>query len=397
MHYFDYAAATPLSSHVLVAMEPYFAEQFYNPSAQYLAAQKVHKAVEQARADVAGTLKTRPQEIIFTAGGTEANNLAIHGVMARFPGANCVVSAVEHDAVMEPAGQYSRKLAAVNPDGRIDTEALEKLIDDKTVLISVMFANNEIGTVQPLAEISKLVKEIRERRQADVIARAKGKGQRAKKTDQSLSLQPLPLLFHTDACQAPNYLRVLPNTLGVDLMTLNGGKMYGPKQSGILFVKTGVELEPLIYGGGQEKSLRSGTENIAGIIGFAKALVDSAAMREAEWLRLVQIQAAGYDFIQKELSKAIINGSKTHRLPNNLHITLPGHDNERLMMALDEQGFMVAAGSACSASSDEPSHVLRAIGLTDAAARSSIRITMGRQTNHESVLKLLATIKELAQ
>lgn len=373
--YFDYAAATPMSPGVLQAMQPFFGAQFYNPSAQYLAARDVHAAIERARADVAGVLGVRLQEVIFTAGGTEANNLAIHGVMARFPEANCVVSAIEHDAVLAPAALYNCKVAPVGIDGRVDLDALEKLIDDKTVLVSIMYANNEIGTVEPLSHVSKLLVEIR--------------WQRTKQGNK------LPLYFHTDACQAPNYLQILPNTLGVDLMTLNGGKMYGPKQTGVLFVKTGIELEPLLRGGGQERNIRSGTENAPGVIGFAAALAETSALREMEWIRMAKIKAAGYEFLKKELQGVIVNGSTGHRLPNNLHLTFPGVDNERLMMQLDEQGFMVAVGSACSASNDEPSHVLKAIGLSDEAARSSVRITMGRATTETDLIALLEVCRKL--
>ena len=375
MHYFDYAAATPLSPTVLSAMQPFFSDLFYNPSAQYLAAHDVRKAVEQARIDVAGIIGSRPQEIIFTAGGTEANNLAIHGIMTRFPDANCVVSAIEHDAVLEPAAQYECKQAPVNTDGRLDLEAFEALIDEKTVLVSVMYANNEIGTVQPLAAVQKILTHILSKR-AD-------------------SGNDMPLYFHTDACQAPNYLQVLPNTLGVDMMTLNGGKIYGPKQAGVLFVKSGIELEPLVRGGGQERNLRSGTENVAGIIGFAAALKEAHAMRERESARVSELSYEAIKFITKEMPGAVLNGAFGYRLPNNLHITFPGQDNERLMMMLDEQGFMVAVGSACSASSDEPSHVLKAIGLSDADAQASLRITMGRDTTGESLLGLLEACKNL--
>lgn len=375
MHYFDYAAATPLSPTVQKAMEPYFVEQFYNPSAQYLAAQKVRKAVEQARADVAGVLGVRAREIIFTAGGTEADNLAICGIMQLFPGANCIISAVEHDAVLEPAARFDYTIAPVDAQGVVDVAALKQLIDDKTVLISVMYVNNEIGTVQPLSTVTKLVKEIR--------------WQRAKTGNK------LPLYVHTDACQAPNYLQVLPNTLGVDMMTLNGGKIYGPKQSGALFVKSGIALAPIIYGGGQEHGLRSGTENVPAVVGFAAALVETAQMRETEWLRMTQVKAAGYEYLEKHLPSATVNGSLKHRIPNNLHLTFPGQDNERLMMALDEQGFMVAVGSACSASSDEPSHVLKAIGMSDKDAQSSLRITMGRSTTEADLVALLSALKNL--
>lgn len=375
MSYFDYAAATPVSDAVLAAMQPYYVKAFYNPSALYLAAQEVKQAVVTARTAVARELGCKASEIIFTAGGTESDNLAIRGVMEQFPASNCVVSAIEHDAVLAPAGCYESRLAAVKPDGRIDMDYLKDLIDDKTVLVSIMHANNEIGTIQPLHDIANLLKRIRAERKA--------------------AGNTLPLYFHTDACQAANHLPLLVSSLGVDLMTLNGGKIYGPKQSGILFVKTGVQLEPQILGGGQERGLRSGTENVPAVIGFAAALAETSDVRTAEAERLRGLQKLFVDAVSKKQPEIIINGSLTHRLPNNVHLTIPGTDNERLMMELDERGIMVATGSACSASSDEPSHVLTAIGLSEPEARSSLRITFGRQTTEADVHNLLTHLLEL--
>lgn len=375
MHYFDYAAATPISDEVVAAMRPYFADKFFNPSAMYLAAQDVKRDIAGARENVADVLQCRPSEVIFTAGGTESDNLAVRGVMDMHPDANCVVSAVEHEAVLSPASRYDKRIAAVKPDGRVDVAGLKKLIDDKTALISVMYANNEIGAVQPLREISQLVKsKLQDRRSRGV------------KT---------PLYFHTDAAQAPNYLPLLVNNLGVDLMSLNGGKIYGPKQSGILFVRTGVRLSPQILGGGQERGLRSGTENAAAVAGFAAALRHAAELRTDETARIQELSAEFMSRLLAEHPEAAINGSLEHRLPNNVHVTFPGVDNERLIMELDERGIMAAAGSACSASSDEPSHVLKAVGLTDQEARASLRFTFGRQTGAESIEALLKALRDL--
>ncbi len=376
-HYFDYAAATPMSDDVKNAISGYLSDDFYNPSASYINAQNVKSDVEKARQTVAGIIGAKPSEIIFTAGGTEANNLAIQGLMSQYTNANCIVSAVEHPSVLEVAKLYKNKIAPVKNDGRIDLEQLKKLIDDQTVLISLMYVNNEIGTIQPLAKISQMVKEIR--------------SERTKKGND------LPLYLHTDACQAPNYLNVLVNTLGVDLMTLNGGKIYGPKQSAILFVKTGVKLRPLIYGGGQERAMRSGTENVSGVVGFAEALKETSEKRESEQTRLEDIKNEALAYIKKEMPTVQLNGSKDYRIANNLHLSFDGQDNETLMMALDEKGFMVAVGSACKASSDDPSHVLKAIGLSDEQAQSSIRITLGRDSTKESVLELLKMCKKLSK
>jgi cysteine desulfurase len=373
--YLDYAAATPLDERVLTAMQPYFSERFYNPSATYLAAKDVSRGLEKARTVVAHWLGARPSEIIFTAGGTEANNLAIHGVLRQFPAANVVVSAVEHESVLVPAHDYGCHEVAVQKDGTIDLIALEAAIDDKTVLVSVMYANNEVGTIEPIREVSQLIAKARQERQKKGITS--------------------PLYLHTDAAQAANYLDLHVARLGVDMMTLNGGKIYGPKQSGALFVGSHVILKPLIQGGGQERNLRSGTENIAQSIGFAEALNLAQDMRAGETERLQELQRYFYESIEAKTPQAVINGSRKKRLPNNVHITVPGQDNERLLIQLDEAGILAAAGSACSASSEEPSHVLRAIGLTDGEAQASLRFTMGRMTTKEQIEFTTSTLSKL--
>lgn len=365
MIYLDHAAATPLDPEVLAAMQPYFTDLFYNPSANYMAAQNVRSKLEQARADVATVLGARASEIIFTAGGTESDNLAIAGIMRQHPEANVVVSAIEHDAVLEIAGQFNCSAALVSEQGMINLDDLAAKINDHTVLVSVMYANNEVGTIQPLRKVAQLLDNIRE------VRRKAGNS--------------LPLYFHTDACQAANYLDLHVSRLGVDLMTLNGGKIYGPKQSGILFVSSKVQLQPLIRGGGQERNLRSGTENVAACVGFAKALQIAQAKRHDEVKRLSELQQLAYRSIEEAVPQTVINGSLKHRLPNNVHLTLPGEDNERLLVELDERGILAAAGSACSASKEEPSHVLRAMGVSDADAQSSLRITAGRRTTGQDM------------
>ena len=371
--YLDYAAATPVDPRVMAVMQPYLIDKFYNPSAQYLAAKDVSKAVSTSRAAIAKLIGARPTEIIFTAGGTEANNLAIRGVMEQFPEANLVVSAIEHEAVLEPAVQHRVRLAKVKQDGIIDVEELVACIDDNTALVSVMYANNEIGTIQPLKQIARSLEGIRALRQK--------KGNK------------LPLYFHTDACQAASWLDLHVNSLGVDLMTINAGKIYGPKQCGALFVKTGLAIQPQILGGGQEQGRRSGTENVAGIIGFAKALQLVQDIRQKEVLRMQGLQTQFISGLQKALPTVIINGSLKHRLPNNVHITVPDEDNEKLMMQLDESGIQCAVGSACSASNDKPSHVLEAIGLSEKSAQSSLRFSMGNATTASDIK---TTIKTLA-
>jgi cysteine desulfurase len=390
--YLDYAAATPIDDSVQKAMKPYYSDNFYNPSATYLKARSVKKDLESARNKVARLLGSRSSEVVFTAGGTEANNLAIHGIMSRWSGSNVIISDIEHASVRQPACKYDYKVVPVDGLGIIDNDKLKKLIDDKTVLLSIMLANNEIGTIQNLATIFKLVKEIRHER--------------------ILQGNPLPLYLHSDACQAANYLS-LKNPIA-DLMSLNGGKIYGPKQSGVLYVNRAVKLSPIIEGGGQENGWRSGTENVAQVIGFAEALEKAQNMRDVETTRLANIQYQAIDRLIDLIPGAVVNGSAQsllqkdvlpglkkkaaiagNRLANNLHITIPGQDAERLMMQLDEQGFMCAVGSACSASSEEPSHVLSAIGLSEEDARASLRLSFGRGTKSSDVIKCIEALAKI--
>ncbi len=375
--YLDHAAATPLDSTIQKAMEPYLSEVFYNPSATYLPARQAREAIEQARTDVAHWLGARSTEVILVAGGTEGNNLAIAGVMANFPNCSVTVSGIEHESVLEPAAQFNCSVTLTTGEGRVDLEDLRTKIHDDTVLVSVMYANNEVGTLQPLQQISALIKKI-----------LAGRHQAGNQT---------PLYLHTDACQAANYLDLHVSRLGVDLMTLNGGKIYGPKQTGVLYVASHVQLTPIIRGGGQERNLRSGTENVAGAVGFAAALTAAQQMRGAESKRLAGLQQRAMKQLKSTLPTAALNGSMKARLPNNLHVTLSGSDNERVLLQLEEHGILAAAGSACSASSDEPSHVLRAMGLSDVDARSSLRFTFGRSTYEEDIDYLVKTLAEITK
>lgn len=370
--YLDHAAATPVDSAVLSTMLPYFSDNFCNPSALYTEALEVKKALEEARSSIAQSIGARSSEIIFTAGGTESVNLAIKGVMESFLEAEMVYSAIEHDAVRETASSYNVVECPVDAKGRVILDELERRISDKTVLISVMYANNEIGTVQPISEIVAFVATVRKDRKNRNVS--------------------LPLYVHTDACQAPNYLDCNVARLGVDLMTLNGGKIYGPKQSGVLYRRTGVAIIPQIRGGGQEFGARSGTENIAFAVGFAKALETAVKKRNGEVINMSKLAKA---FTNELVEKhgAIVNGSVKHRLPNNIHVTFPGVDNERVLFSLDEQGVMAASGSACSASNNEVSHVLTAIGLSEDEARSSLRFTLGKNTTAEDLVEVLKRLQ----
>ena len=373
--YLDYAAATPMDKRVLKAMESYFSGQFYNPSASYLAARAVRADIGRARAKIAGLLGSRPSEIIFTSGATEANNLALHGVAEANPGGQILVSSIEHQSVLAPAEALSAKQIPVSPKGVVDLQWLAGNISAKVMLVSVMLVNNELGSVQPLREIAELIKEQRKSRQS--------------------SGNKLPIYLHTDAAQAANFFDLHVSRLGVDLMSVNSGKLYGPKQTGFLYVRAGTSLTAQILGGGQEFGKRSGTENVAGIIGLAEALDIAQAARSAEVIRTKQLLEQMETGLKTIFPAIQINGSAKHRAPHILSASFEGFDNERLMIELDERGIQVAVGSACSASDDEPSHVLRAIGLTEDAAQATLRFSLGRQTSPSDVEKTIKTLQSL--
>lgn len=373
--YLDYAASTPMDESVFLAMKPYFTDQFYNPSATYLASQRVKKDLDAARARIAHWFGSRTSEIIFTAGTTEANNIVIRGVMQQFPDAKVITSNIEHDSVRLIAQQYRHDFTPVTPKGLVDLSVLADLIDDDTVLVSIMYANNEVGTIQPIKQIGTILEDVRRDRKKRGVA--------------------LPLYFHTDAAQAANYLDLHAARLKVDFLSINGGKIYGSKQSGALYVNAHARLLPYIFGGGQEKGLRSGTENVASNIGLAVALDKAQGMRHQEAARLRELQHFFIHELKKAIPNIIVNGSKDNRLPNNVHITLPGQDNERILMSLDEKSILCAAGSACSASNEEPSHVLRAMNISEADAQASLRFTMGRQTTKEDLERVVSELVTL--
>lgn len=367
--YLDYAAATPLDPQALKAMMPFLTTKFHNPSAIYLDAKHVKEELNEARSQLARLMGARPIEIIFTSGATEANNLAIQGVMRAHAKGEVLVSAIEHESVIAPSELFRSRQIAVDKTGLVNLTELEKQISKDTVLISVMFVNNEIGCVQPIAEIAQLVTKVRRQRQK--------------------SGNQTPLYLHSDLAQAGNYYNLNMARLGLDMATINGGKIYGPKQSGVLYIKAGVRLEPLIMGGGQEFGFRSGTENVAGCVGLATAFSFAQGHRTVEAEKTTKLRQFLEACLGKNFKDVIINGSTKHKAPHIVSATLAGIDNERVMMELDEIGVQVAVGSACSASSGEPSHVLSAIGLTEVEARATLRFSLGRYTTQKDVKKLV--------
>ena len=374
--YFDYAAATPLDERVFVAMQPYFKEKFFNPSSPYLPAKAIRNDVESARATIAKHLGAKPGEIIFTAGATESINIALCGVLQI--GEHVVTSAIEHSAVLETAKQFPHTMVNPTKQGLITAEAVKKAITLKTKLVSIVLADSELGNVQPLRDISQIIKQERQNR--------------LKKDDQT------PLYFHTDASQCVGLLDIAVSRLGVDMLTLNAGKVYGPKQTGILWAASNVAIEPFIQGGGQERGIRSGTENVAGVIGFARAMDIAVKSRKAEAERLEKLRTALQTELEQEFPEVVISGHKKRRLPNFLHVAWPDIDAERVLFLLEAENVLVATGSACAANSGTRSHILEAIGMNATTADGSLRITLGRFTKEEDIKKgakaIIAAVKK---
>lgn len=372
--YLDYAAATPVAPSVLEAMLPYMSDIFYNPSAPYRLARKAKADYEDARLRIAHAIGAKPDNLVICAGATEANNLAIGSAEGRV-----LVLATEHESVLAAAEAKDHALIPVHRDGRVDMEALEKLLTPEVGLISVSLANGEIGAIQPIRDIAKLVASTRQAR----LARG----------------EKMPLWLHTDASQAANTLAVNVASLHVDMLTLSAAKIYGPKQVGLLWAEDGIAVRPLLRGGGQEGGVRSGTENVAGAVGFACALEEAAAHRVQEARR----EQALRDRLQKELLArfpwALIQGPKKTklRLPGLLHVSFPGLEARRLVILLEDRGVSVGTGSACAASRMRESHVLEAIGASSEVADGSLRITLGVPVTEEDIEEAAARIGDVVE
>lgn len=370
--YLDHAAATPVSEPVFAAMQPYFSDFFYNPSSPYAQALAVRRDYEAAKALLASTIGARPDELVVTAGATESINLAFNSI-----GGHIITANIEHHAVLEAARRHDHTIVPADEHGFVSAEVIKKAIQPSTTLVSVAAANNELGTVQPLRDIAMAVKGERERR---------------------LALgDTTPIYLHSDASQGAGQLDLHVSRLGVDLLTLNAGKVYGPKQVAILWAHPQVALRPQIVGGGQERGLRSGTENVAGMIGFGRAMELAEKHRKGETQRLQHLRG----FLQKVLTsafpKAIISGHQKRQLAGHLHISFPGIDAERLVFALEMRGVLVATGSACAANKGTRSHVLTAIGLSSEVADGSLRLTLGRLSTEENTKKASKIIIEEVQ
>ena len=386
--YLDYAATTPLDPRVWKAMQPFWGKHFGNPSSIHAEGVAAKKALDSSRTSVARSLEAHADEIVFTSGGTEANNLAIFGTVLPYnydrsymvggEKPHVVTTNIEHTSVQEPLRELERQgrigvtHVPVEPNGIVKPEKIIAAIRPSTVLVSVMYANNEIGTIQPIRKIGQLLGPIHNSK--FII-------------HNSPNEKRYPV-FHSDACQAPLYLRCLVNALGVDLMTLDGHKIYGPKGVGALYVRRGTPLVPVTVGGGQERGLRSTTENVPAIVGFAEALHIAASEREKESIRVAKLRDFLYADVLKNISiEKEVNGSirKGERLPNNLNISFPGVDTEFLTLKLDAEGISVSTKSSCL-KDEKASYVVKALGGGDKRSSSSLRFTLGRNTTKNDVV-----------
>jgi cysteine desulfurase len=359
--YMDHAATTPVDPAVLHAMLPYFTEQFGNPSSIYHLGRQSLDALETAHETVARLLGCRPVEIVFTGGGSEADNLAIKGIAyaKRRRGNHIITSAIEHHAALNTCEQLEREgyrvtYLPVDATGLVNPADVAAAITDETALVTLMYANNEVGTIQPIAEIGRICRERR-------------------------------VPFHTDAVQAGGILDLDVNALGVDLLSLTGHKFYGPKGVGVLYVRQGTRIQPQILGGSQERNRRAGTENVPGAVGLATALELAQTARVAESARLVALRDRLIEGVLQRIPDAQLTGHPTQRLPNNASFAFAGVEGESLLLNLDLIGVAASSGSACTTGSVEPSHVLMAMGISESGARGHLRLTLGHSSDDADV------------
>ena len=373
MIYMDHSATSPVDPEVFEAMKPYFVDNFGNASTLYSLGRDARKAMEAAREQVASLIGAKPEEVIFTSGGTESDNIAIKGTAYRLKnkGNHIITSAIEHPAVRETCKYLEKNgfevtYLPVYEEGIVRVSDLEDAITDKTILITIMHANNEIGTIQPIAEIGKIARENK-------------------------------IYFHTDAVQTVGKIPVNVEEMNVDMLSLSAHKVYGPKGIGALYVKKGVRLEPIIHGGGHEKGLRPGTENVSGIVGLGKAceLAEKNLLDDSKYI--TNLRDRLIDGIRDSVEQSYLDGHRTKRLPNNVNLRFTGIEGESLVLHLDSKGVAASTGSACSSKSLEPSHVLLALGLEHVEAHGSLRLTLGKENTEEEVDYVITAVKEVVE
>jgi cysteine desulfurase len=369
--YMDYAATTPTDQRVVEAMMPYFGEIYGNPSSLHGFGQEARAAMEEARAKIAAFLGAKPAEIVFTSGGTESDNFAIKGVAwaNRKKGDHVITSAIEHHAVLETCRFLEKEgfrvtYLPVDEDGLVDPADVVKAITDRTILISIMHANNEIGTIQPIAEIGRIAKE---------------KG----------------ICFHTDAVQTFGHLPFTVDELNIDLLSASAHKLYGPKGMGLLYIRKGTRITPLVHGGDQESGHRASTQNVPGIVGFGKAVELAAATLQEEVVRLTSLRDQFIQGIFERIDGIRLNGHPARRLPNNINLSVESIEGEGMILSLDMMGIACSTGSACSSSSLEPSHVLLAIGLPHELSHGSLRFSLGMYTKEGDIDAVLEALPQV--
>ncbi|NQU77763.1 cysteine desulfurase [Candidatus Falkowbacteria bacterium] len=382
--YFDYAATTPIDPRVKRVMEPYLDDKFANASSVHSMGQDSANAVLKARDTIAGFLNCKANEVVFTSGATECNNTVFKGVSEAMKeyGNHIITTKIEHPCVLESCKYLEKRgfkvtYLPVGSNGVVKVSDVEKALTKKTILVSIMYVNNEVGTIQPIADIGKLIKSFR-----------------------SLSSVPRFPIFHTDAAQAVNYLDCDVDKLGVDLMSLSGHKIYGPKGVGALYIRKGTLIEPLMHGGRQEDGMRAGTLNTPGIVGMGSAIqeIKKTTLRQAqggenqENKRIKFLRDELINKILKTIPNSKLNGDKKLRVANNVNVSFKGVEGESLLMLLDGEGIAVSTGSACASGSIKPSHVLMALGRGPLESHGSIRITIGRFTKESDIKKLLAVL-----
>ena len=363
--YLDNAATTAVSPEVLEAMLPYFTQCFGNPSSIHSTGRDARRAVDAARRQVAGAIGAQPQEIYFTAGGSESDNWAIKGTAfaRRNKGNHIITSAIEHHAVLHTCAWLEKQgfevtYLPVDEFGRVRVEDVEKAITDKTILITIMAANNEIGTIQPIEEIAKIAKAHH-------------------------------ILFHTDAVQAIGAMPIDVNAMHIDMLSMSGHKFHGPKGIGALYIRKGVKIDQYLHGGAQERGQRAGTENLAGIVGMGKAIEIATQHLEENARRLTALRDKLIDGILAEIPDVRLNGHRTQRLPNNVNVSVRYVEGEALLLRLDLAGIAGSSGSACTSGSLDPSHVLLAIGLPHEIAHGSLRLSLGTDTTEAEIDEVL--------
>jgi len=371
--YLDYAATTPCHPEVIEEMLPFFNQIYGNPSSVYQLAQKAKGAIEEAREKVARLLNAEPEEIIFTSGGTEADNMAIKGVAFanKKRGNHIITSKIEHHAVINTCKWLEKqglKVTYISVDkfGVIDLDELRKSLTDKTILISIMHANNEVGTIEPIQEIAK-------------IARERG------------------IYFHTDAVQTAGKVPIDVKESGIDMLSLSGHKLYGPKGIGALYVRKGVKISPLIHGGHHERNRRAGTENVPGIVGLGKACEIASKEMANEEKRLRELRDKLYKGLNERIDDIILNGHPQHRLPGILNICVKYVEGESMLINLDLEGICVSSGSACTSGSLEPSHVLLAMGVPAEVAHGSLRFSLGRNTTQKDIDRVISVLPSIVE